>query len=135
MLQVRSVERLIMATVPPYRRILLSYVNGIPSEALEKVKSIEPDAIGGGTRIEAHRSRGRFRKLAIEAPGPPGDEAWNGVVLLHGADQILVTPVPEEVVRLHHDLPSYAGSFCAISDGHPPGGLRRENGLFPAPDE
>src|SRR5215213_8368096 len=36
--------------------------------------------------------------FAETALGPPGDEAWNGVVLRHGADQILVTPVPEEAV-------------------------------------
>ena len=79
----------------------MSYVNAILSTALEKVKSIEPDAIGGGARIKARRWHSSFRKLAIEAPSPPGDEAWNSVVLRHSADQILVIPVPEEVVSVH----------------------------------
>src|SRR3954454_2897850 len=47
------------------------------AEALEEIKSIEPDAGGGRTRIKAHRSRCRFRQLAIKLPGLLGDESWN----------------------------------------------------------
>src|SRR4051812_30549276 len=67
------------------------------AEALEEIKSVEPDAGGGRTRIKAHRSRCRFRQLAIKLPGLLGDESWNRTVLWHRADKLLLRPVPEHM--------------------------------------
>src|SRR3954454_14826828 len=75
------------------------------AEALEEIKSVEPDADGGRTRIKAHRSRCRFRQLAIKLPGLLGDESWNRTVLWHRADKLLLRPVPEQVVGGHRRPP------------------------------
>src|SRR5215218_4924980 len=76
------------------------------AEALEEMKSVEPDAGGGRTRIKAHRSRCRFGHLAIKLPGLFGDETWNRTVLRHRADKLLLTPVPEQVIGGHRKPPS-----------------------------
>src|SRR3954447_6571307 len=76
------------------------------AEALEEIKSVEPDAGGGRTRIKAHRSRCRFRQLAIKLPGLLGDGSWNRTVLWHRADKLLLRPVPEQVVGGHRKPPS-----------------------------
>jgi len=101
LLQEKLIERLTGDAVPSQLEFLLPYVNGLLSEALEEVKSLEPNAIRGRARIEAPRSSGRFRQLALEIPGPVGDETWNGAVLWRRADQILLIPVLEEVVSVH----------------------------------
>src|SRR5215212_7254483 len=82
------------------------YVTEVLAEALEEVKSVEPDAIGGRTRVETHRSGRRFGHLVVEVPGLLGDEAGNSAVLRHGADKVLLTPVPEQVVGAHRRPPA-----------------------------
>jgi hypothetical protein len=69
-----------------------------------EVETIEPDGCGAA-RMEARRSSCRFPQLAIEVPGLLGDEAWNGAVLRHGANQISLFPMTEQVVGVHGRSP------------------------------
>ena len=41
--------------------------------------------------------------LAVEVPGWRGNEAWNGAILWHGADKVLLISVPEQIVGAHRD--------------------------------
>src|SRR5215210_1166141 len=102
---------------------------GARAEALEKVKSVEPDARRGRARIEAHRSRCKFGHLAIKLPSLLSDEAWNSPVLRHRADKVLLSPVPEQVVGVHRRPPADVTYRMLL------GGLRRNRDPLHAPGE
>src|SRR5215203_4457709 len=76
-------------------------VQGLRAEALEEVKSVELYIVCGRYRVEPDRSNCRFRELVVEVPGRRGDEAWNGVILRHGAGKVLLISVPEQIVGAH----------------------------------
>src|SRR4051794_11928552 len=57
--------------------------------------------MAGRQHVEPNRSRSRFGHLAIKAPGPLGDEARDLAVLRHRTKEVLLVPVPKQVVGAH----------------------------------
>src|SRR5215210_7357071 len=76
-------------------------VPGLLAEGLEEVKSVEPDTIEGCLRIKPEWSGSSLWQGAIELPRFASNEVRNGGVHWHGADEVPLIPVVEEVVGAH----------------------------------
>src|SRR5215213_7266332 len=75
-----------------------------PTEALEQVEPVKPRPMSSGLAVEANRSHRRLGQLAIEAPSRLSDEARDGTVLRHGTDEMLLVPMPKQIVGAHRTL-------------------------------
>jgi len=89
---------------PPVQ-LRLGIQRSAPAKALEEVEAIELHAMAGSPRIKAKRSRNLVGQLAIKAPGPLADEARGIAVLRHRTEEVLLVPVPEQIVGPHRKPP------------------------------